>query len=144
MREKIEKFITGYLERKFVPVLKSGSGFMLLSSPDYPQEKGCARFFPFGYDDHLSIWPRWKLMHAVVNLWVASDHGRRHTHKGWSISIVLSGNAIEDRSYMKQELRPGSIVIRGPCVLHRFLVPKGKVAWTLFIYGRRKHEQIWV
>ena len=114
MREKIEKFITEYLQRKFVPVLKSGSGYMLLSSPDYPQEKGCVRFFPFGYDDHLSIWPRWKLMHAVVNLWVASDHGRRHTHKGWSISIVLPGNAIEDRSYMKQELRPGSIVIRGP------------------------------
>jgi hypothetical protein len=96
-----------------------------------------------GYDDMNSIWPKWKMMHLVVNLWLRPDTGKRHSHKGWSITLVLAGSGTEDTENTKRKLRFCSLVFRGHKTPHRFVVDEGTMMWTLFIYGPRKHEQVW-
>lgn len=143
MWEKLELFIRAHLERKFIPLLENKGRCIILSNPSNPDEPGCVRFFPFGYDDASSIWPRWKMMHIVVNLWFKPDTGKRHSHKGWSTTLVLAGTGTEDTEDTKRRLRFLSLVFRGYKTPHRFVVDEDTMMWTLFIYGRRKHEQVW-
>lgn len=144
MRRRLELLISSYLERKFIPLLEKGEQCLALCNPSNPDEPGCVRFFPFGYDDTSTFWPRWKMMHMVVNLWLRPDAGKRHTHKGWSITLVLAGTGTEDTERVKRKLHFCSLVFRNHKTPHRFVVDEGTMMWTLFIYGPRKHEQVWV
>jgi quercetin dioxygenase-like cupin family protein len=66
-----------------------------------------------------------------------------HDHPRWSITICLKGRITEITPWGRQELRPGSVVIRSRKAIHAFEVGedhKGET-YTLFIVGRRKHRQ---
>lgn len=144
MWRKLELLVSSYLERKFLPLLEGGQNYLVLGNPSVPNEPGCVRFFPFGYDDATTFWPKWKMMHVVVNLWLRPDTGKRHTHKGWSITFVLAGTGTEDTERTKHKLHFCSFIFRDHKTPHRFVVDEGTLMWTLFIYGPRKYEQKWI
>jgi hypothetical protein len=144
MWKRLELFISSYLERKYIPLLETGGQYIVLHNPTNPDEPGCIRFFPFGYDNADTFWPKWKMMHVVINLWLRPDTGKRHSHKGWSITLVLTGTGTEDTEKNKRRLCCGSLVFRDHQTPHRFVVDEDTAMWTLFIYGPRKHEQVWV
>lgn len=109
------------------------------------------RLMPFRMDEGWSeesgvlcnALPWWLPFNVFMHKWVGSDKGHPHDHPRWSITIVLTGCAREERVDQDIWLRPGSIVFRTHKFIHRIKVPNqyiGKFR-TIFIVGRRKWRQ---
>ena len=109
------------------------------------------RYAPFRRDERWSEvseqWlhrlPWWFPINAFVHRWTNSEGADFHDHPRWSITICLRGQIIERTPWSERVLRPGSITIRSRKFIHAFELPDGArgKTWTLFIVGRRKHEQ---
>lgn len=88
--------------------------------------------------------PFWRPFNVLLHCWRPSHNGEEfHDHPRWSITICLKGKLLEHTPWGERLLTPGSIVIRSRKAIHAFQVPEGfaGTTWTLFIVGRRNHEQ---
>lgn len=88
--------------------------------------------------------PWWRPFNAFLHLWRPQHDGEEfHDHPRWSITIVLKGQLTERTPWSETLLRPGRVVCRSRKAIHAFRVApdwRGKT-WTLFIVGRRNHQQ---
>jgi hypothetical protein len=93
-----------------------------------------------GKTNHRPPW--WRPFNILLHRWIiGNDESGWHDHPRWSITILLKGRLIERTPWGDRALKPGSIVFRPRKAIHRFDKPDGEDAWTLFIVGRRNHEQ---
>jgi hypothetical protein len=89
--------------------------------------------------------PWWRPFNLMLHCWRPKPGSQEgfHDHPRWSITVCLRGRIWEVTPWVERLLKPGSIVIRSRKAIHAFRVPdehRGKT-WTLFIVGRRNHEQ---
>lgn len=96
-----------------------------------------------GRESMINRLPWWLPVNAFLHRWISSEGSDFHDHPRWSITIVLRGSLVEHTPWRSRHLRPGSIVLRSRKYIHAFEIPPGSAGktWTLFIVGRRKHEQ---
>ena len=93
---------------------------------------------------HFDRPPWWRPFNVLLHCWKPEHDGEEmHDHPRWSITICLRGELTERTPWSERVLRPGSIVIRSRKAIHAFRVApefRGRT-WTLFIVGRRNHQQ---
>lgn len=103
------------------------------------------RFEPFWRDEwqgrHRPPW--YRPFNVLLHRWTNGEGEAFHDHPRWSITICLRGQIIERTPWKRRLLTPGSIVFRGRKYIHAFELPAGSAGktWTLFIVGRRNHQQ---
>lgn len=102
------------------------------------------RWAPFWPDEawgrHRAPW--WRPFNVLLHRWHHGEADAFHDHPRWSITICLKGQIVERTPWAERVLRPGSIVLRGRKFIHAFRLPEGQQeVWTVFIVGRRNHEQ---
>lgn len=102
------------------------------------------RFAPFWPDEYCgrNRPPWYRPFNVLLHNWQHGESGAFHDHPRWSVTIVLKGRITEVTPWRRKLLNPGSIVFRSRKAIHAFELPQdhGDV-WTLFIVGRRNHEQ---
>lgn len=110
------------------------------------------RYEPFWPDervnqsgDHRNRPPWYRPFNALLHRWMPKDDKpeQMHDHPRWSITLCLRGQLVEHTPWGSRTLKPGSVVIRGRKYIHSFSVPAGYSGktWTLFVVGRRNHDQ---
>ena len=130
----VDRFIAWNLRRESHPqrVVRHEDGELLLY-----------RYQPFWPDEwrgfHRPPW--WRPFNILLHQWVGAHNEEMHDHPRWSITIVLRGKLIEHTPWRSRVLTPGSIVVRSHKYIHAFEFEPGETPWTLFIVGRRNHEQ---
>lgn len=103
------------------------------------------RYAPFWPDEwrgrHRPPW--WRPFNILLHRWTNGEGDAFHDHPRWSITICLQGKIIEKTPWARRVLTPGSIVFRSRKYIHAFELPEEQSGetWTLFIVGRRNHEQ---
>lgn len=85
--------------------------------------------------------PWWRPFNILLHQWVGAHNEEMHDHPRWSITIVLRGTLIEHTPWKSRVLKPGSIVIRSRKYIHAFEFVAGVEPWTIFVVGRRNHQQ---
>ena len=102
------------------------------------------RYSPFWPDEWMgqNTLPWWRPVNILLHNWKHGEAEAFHDHPRWSVTIVLKGRITERTPWKRKLLKPGSVVVRSRRSIHAFELPEnaGDV-WTLFIVGRRKHEQ---
>lgn len=106
------------------------------------------RYSPFWRDEwigrdgkHYNRPPWWRPFNILLHQWVATHNEEMHDHPRWSITIVLRGKIVEHTPWGSRTLTPGSIVVRSRKYIHAFEFEEGAEPWTIFIVGRRNHQQ---
>lgn len=108
------------------------------------------RLYPFGNDEFIGsdgvhhYRAPWYAPFYVMLHWWRPEPGTTeafHDHPRWSVTVLLRGELIEKTPWGQRVLRPGSIVIRSRYAIHAFECTKPGTTWTLFIAGRRNHQQ---
>jgi len=85
--------------------------------------------------------PWWRPLNILLHQWHRGEGETWHDHPRWSITICLKGSLVEHSPWKSRVLTPGSVVFRSRKAIHRFDKPDDRETWTLFIVGRRNHEQ---
>lgn len=86
--------------------------------------------------------PWWRPFNILLHQWaLGNDESDWHDHPRWSVTVLLKGRLLEITPWGSRELTPGSIVFRSRKAIHRFEKPDDSETWTIFIVGRRNHEQ---
>ena len=104
------------------------------------------------FDRYQPLWPDeyqgsnklpwWRPFNVLFHNWKHGEAEAFHDHPRWSVTIVLKGQIVEHTPWRRKLLKPGSIVFRSRKFIHAFDLPEGQDdVWTMFIVGRRKHEQ---
>lgn len=106
------------------------------------------RYQPLWYDEFVTLAgehhnrpPWWRPFNILLHHWQASHREEMHDHPRWSITVVLRGSLIEHTPWRSRVLTPGSIVVRSRKAIHAFEIIGDVQPWTLFIVGRRNHQQ---
>lgn len=103
------------------------------------------RYAPFWDEEWLGLNrpPWWRPFNILLHCWTNGEAEAFHDHPRWSITICLKGQVTERTPWGKRLLKPGSIVFRSRKAIHAFDLAEEYAGdtWTLFIVGRRNHEQ---
>jgi hypothetical protein len=109
------------------------------------------RFAPFWPDEYIHQGkhhfrpPWWRPFNILLHCWDLKDGVAEelHDHPRWSVTVCLAGRIVEVTPWGERLLKPGSIVFRTRKAIHAFRAPEGYAGetWTLFIVGRRNHQQ---
>ncbi len=135
----VDKFISWTQSRESHPlrVVRHEDGVLLLK-----------RYQPFRPDEWKTSSgesfdrpPWWRPFNILLHEWVSTHNEEMHDHPRWSITIVLRGTLIEHTPWTSKILTPGAIVFRSHKYIHAFEFVGDVRPWTLFIVGRRNHNQ---
>ena len=118
----------------------------------FDRENSFRRFAFLWRDEYVSRsgqhWDRppwWRPFNVLLHCWRPSPRTEEamHDHPRWSVTVCLAGRIVERTPWGERTLRPGSVVVRSRKAIHAFRVPDGfrGRTWTLFIVGRRNHQQ---
>lgn len=89
--------------------------------------------------------PWWCPFNMFLHCWRTGTDSSMHDHPRWSVTICLRGRILEQTPWSERLLKPFDVVFRSHKAIHAFSVDSmyGGRTWTLFIVGRREHEQHW-
>jgi hypothetical protein len=93
------------------------------------------------------IIPRNRYFNIYLHKFIGDDDARAlHDHPWWSLSLLIKGslyeytkNDLTNSAYNVTPIERWAVTFRHAKYAHRLSL-KSKVAWTIFITGKNKHE----